>query len=79
MRRLVCTWGSIGHKFVNEIGRPISGIGIDDIGRPISGITKNPMSSSYILQAIPIAVQWGNVHCVTNGEAAFEEHEEIFK
>ena len=34
------TWGSIGHKFVN------------DIGRLISGITKNPMSFSYILQAI---------------------------
>jgi hypothetical protein len=62
------TWGSIGHKFITEIGRTIS------------GITKNPKSTSFIFQAISMAVQRGNVQCVQGayGEHAFEELDEIF-
>ena len=33
-------------------------------GRTISGITKNPKSTSFIFQAISMAVQRGNVQCV---------------
>jgi hypothetical protein len=62
------TWGSIGYKFITEIGRTIS------------GITKNPESTSFIFQAISMAVQRGNVQCVQGayGENAFEELDEIF-
>ena len=51
-----------------------------DIGRTISGITKNPKSTSFIFQAISMAVQRGNVQCVQGayGESAFEELDEIF-
>jgi len=38
------TWGSIGHKFIT------------DIGRTIAEITKNPKSTSFIFQAISMAV-----------------------
>ena len=57
------TWVSIGHKFIT------------DIGRIIPGITKNPKSTSFIFQAISMAVQRGNVQCVQGayGESAFEE------
>ena len=60
------TLGSIGHKFIT------------DIGRTISGITKSPKSTSFIFQAM--AVQRGNVQCVQGayGESAFEELDEIF-
>ena len=62
------TWGSIGHKFIT------------DIGRTIAEITKNPKSTSFIFQAISMAVQRANVLCVQGayGEAAFEELDEIF-
>ena len=62
------TWGSIGHKFIT------------DIGRTIAEITKNPKSTSFIFQAISMAVQRGNVQCVQGayGESAFEELDEIF-
>ena len=62
------SWGPIGHKFIT------------DIGRTIAGITKNPKSTSYIFQAISMAVQRGNVQCVQGayGEPAFEELDEIF-
>jgi hypothetical protein len=62
------TWGSIGYKFITEIGRTIS------------GITKNPESTSFIFQAISMAVQRGNVQCVQGayGENVFEELDEIF-
>ena len=62
------TWGSIGHKFIT------------DIGRTIAEITKNPKSTSFIFQAISMAVQRGNVQCVQGayGELAFEELDEIF-
>ena len=62
------TWGSIGHKFIT------------DIGRTIAEITKNPKSTSYIFQAISMAVQRANVLCVQGayGESAFEELDEIF-
>ena len=45
-----------------------------------SGITKNPKSTSFIFQAISMAVQRGNVQCVQGayGESAFEELDEIF-
>ena len=43
---------SIGHKFIT------------DIGRTISGITQNPKSISFIFQAISTAVQRDNVLCV---------------
>ena len=36
---------------------------VDDIGRTIAGITKNPKSTSFIFQAISMAVQRGNVQC----------------
>ena len=51
-----------------------------DIGRIIAGITKNPKSTSFIFQAISMAVQRGNVQCVQGayGEPAFEELDEIF-
>ena len=45
-----------------------------EIGRTISGITKNPKSTSFIFQAISMAVQWGNAQC----ESAFKELEETF-
>ena len=53
---------------------------VDDIGRTIAGITKNPKSTSFIIQAISMAVQRGNVQCVQGayGESAFEELDEIF-
>ena len=62
------TWGSIGHKFIT------------DIGRTISGITKNLKSTSFIFQAISMAAQRDNVQCVQGayGESAFEELDEIF-
>ena len=43
-------------------------------------ITKNPKSTSFIFQAISMAVQPANVLCVQGayGEAAFEELDEIF-
>ena len=43
-------------------------------------ITKNPKSTSFIFQAISMAVQRGNVQCVLGayGELAFEELDEIF-
>ena len=61
-------WGHIGHKFIT------------DIGRTIAGITENPKSTSFIFQAISMAVQQGNVQCVQGayGEHAFEELDEIF-
>ena len=61
-------WGPIGHKFIT------------DLGRTIAGITKNPKSTSFIFQAISMAVQRGNVQCVQGayGELAFEELDEIF-
>ena len=45
-----------------------------------SEITKNPKSTSFIFQAISMAVQRGNVQCVQGayGESAFEELDEIF-
>ena len=41
---------------------------------------KNEKSTSFIFQAISMAVQWGNVQCVQGacGETAFEELDEIF-
>ena len=53
---------------------------ITDIGRTIAEITKNPKSTSFIFQAISMAVQRGNVQCVQGayGESAFEELDEIF-
>ena len=62
------SWGPIGHKFIT------------DIGRTIAGITKNPKSTSFIFQAISMAVQRGNVQCVQGayGDPAFEELDEIF-
>ena len=53
---------------------------ITDIGRTIAEITKNPKSTSFIFQAISMAVQRANVLCVQGayGEAAFEELDEIF-
>ena len=62
------SWGPIGHKLIT------------DIGRTIAGITKNPKSTSFIFQAISMAVQQGNVQCVQGayGEPAFEELDEIF-
>ena len=46
----------------------------------ISGITKNPKSTSFIFQAISMAVQRGNAQFVQGayGESAFEELDEIF-
>ena len=40
----------------------------------------NPYSTSFIFQAISMAVQRGNVQCVQGayGESAFEELDEIF-
>jgi hypothetical protein len=60
--------GVIGLKFITEIGRTFA------------GITKNPRSTSFIFQAISMAVQRGNVQCVQGayGEPAFEELDEIF-
>jgi len=46
------TWGQIGHKFIKNIGKMIT------------EITKEPRSTSFIFQAISIAVQRGNVQCV---------------
>ena len=42
--------------------------------------TKDSKSTSYIFQAISIAIQKGNVQCVQNtfGDCAFEELEEIY-
>ena len=58
------SWGPIGHKFITDIGRT----------------KNNPMSTSFIFQAISMAVQRGNVQCVQGayGELAFEELDEIF-
>ena len=68
MKQTFGTWGPIGHKLIT------------DIGRTIAGITKNPKSTSFIFQAISMAVQRGNVQCVQGayGESAFEELDEIF-
>ena len=69
MSKIIRTFlGSIGHKFIT------------DIGRTIAEITKNPKSTSFIFQAISMAVQRGNVQCVQGayGESAFEELDEIF-
>ena len=62
------TWGSIGHKFIK------------DIGKIITEITKEPKSTLYIFQSISIAIQKGNVQCVQNtyGESAFEELDEVY-
>ena len=62
------TWGSIGHKFIK------------DIGKIIKDITREPKSTSYIFQAVSIAIQKGNVQCVQNtyGDSAFEELDEIY-
>ena len=40
----------------------------------------NPKSTSFVIQAISMAVQRGNVQCVQGayGESAFEELDEIF-
>jgi len=40
----------------------------------------NPKSTSFIIQAISMAVQRGNIQCVqgASGESAFEELDEIF-
>ena len=48
--------------------------------KTISEITKNPKSTSFIFQAISMAVQRGNVQCVQGayGESAFEDVDEIF-
>ena len=62
------TWGAIGHKFIKKIGKKIT------------EITKEPKSTSYIFQAISIAIQKGNVQCVQNtyGDSAFEELDEVY-
>ena len=62
------SWGNIGHKFIK------------DIGKMIAANTKDSKSTSYIFQAISIAIQKGNVQCVQNtfGDCAFEELEEIY-
>ena len=46
----------------------------------IKGKFENPKSTSFIFQAISMAVQRANVQCVQGayGEAAFEELDEIF-
>ena len=57
----------------------------------IARITKNPKSTSFIFQAISMAVQRGNIQCVqvaygeprtscslSLGEPSFEELDEIF-
>ena len=46
------TWVSIIHKFITNIDRTIS------------GSTKNPRLTSFIFQAISMAVQLGNGKCV---------------
>jgi len=48
--------------------------------KPSLGSPKNPKSTSFIFQAISMAVQRGNVQCVQGayGESAFEELDEIF-
>ena len=48
------SWGNIGHKFIK------------DIGKMIAANTKDSKSTSYIFQAISIAIQKGNVQCVQN-------------
>ena len=62
------TYGSIAHKFIK------------DIGRMIKNVSKEPRSTSFIFQAISIAIQKGNAQCVqeTYGESAFEKLDEIF-
>ena len=67
------TCGSIGHKFITDIGNQCQ-------LWTISGITKNPKSTSFIFQAISMAVQRGNVQCVQGAyaESAFEELDKIF-
>ena len=49
------TWGSI--SVMPEPGGPGGHKFITDIGRTISGFTKNPKSTSFILQALSIEVQ----------------------
>ena len=46
----------------------------------IKEITKEPRSTSYIFQAISVAVQRGNAQCVQNtyGDLAFEDLDEIY-
>ena len=53
---------------------------ITETGRTISGITKNPKSTSFIFQAISMAVQRGNVQRVQGAydESALKELDEIF-
>ena len=62
------TYGSIAHKFIK------------DIGRMIKNVSKEPRSTSFIFQAISIAIQKGNAQCVqeTYGESAFEKLDEIY-
>ena len=50
-----------------------------ETSRTISWIIKNPKSTSFILKAISMAVQWGSVQCVQGayGEFPFEELNEI--
>ena len=62
------SWGTIGHNFIK------------DLGKLIRANTKEPRSTSYIFQAISIAIQKGNVQCIQNtfGDSAFEELEEIY-
>ena len=62
------TWESWVHKFITNIGRTIS------------GSTKNPRLTSFIFQAISMAVQRGNLQCVQGayGESAFEDLDEFF-
>ena len=48
------SWGPIGHKFIK------------DIGKATKAITKEPRSTSFIFQAISVAIQRGNVQCIQN-------------
>ena len=43
------SWGPIGHNFIK------------DIGKITAAITKEPRSTSFIFQAISVAIQRGNV------------------
>ena len=70
---LYCTFIELTHRWIFPKF-------IINIGRTLSGITKNPKSTSFIFQAILMAVQQDNVQCVQGayGESAFEEVDEIF-